>query len=137
MIDALDRLGWLQRQMEEFWNGAAPSTGALPPLNIAEDADRFLVEAELPGYKLDDLDLSVSGAELWIRGKRGFDAKEGWTVHRRERAAGEFSRSLTLPAEVDADQVKAELKDGVLTVTLPKAPTAKPRKITVKAKDVR
>jgi HSP20 family protein len=131
MLDAIDRLNWWKHQMDQLWNGGA-APAAYPALNLWDDGEAFHAEAELPGYRIEDLDLAVAGSELRIRGKREIALKEGWAVHRRERPSGEFARTITFPAEIDADRVQAALKDGVLSITLPKAPTAKPRKINVK-----
>jgi len=103
-----------------------------PALNVWEVGDNLYAEAELPGVKQEDLDISVAGGELTIKGRRQFAAEEGTTFHRRERAAGEFTRVLRLPVEVDSQRVEASLKDGVLLLTLPKHEAAKPRKIEVK-----
>jgi HSP20 family protein len=133
MLDAIDRLNWWKQQMDQLWNGGrAAQPAAYPALNLWDDGENFYAEAELAGFKIEDIDLTVAGAELQIRGRRESRSKEGWAVHRRERPNGEFARAITLPAEIDADRVEAALKDGVLRVTLPKAPTAKPRKIEVK-----
>ena len=129
MQNAIGRLNWLN----QLWNGGIPRPEATyPPLNLWDDGESFHAEAELPGFKIEDIELSVAGCEFQICGKRAIQAKEGWTLHRQERADGEFSRTITFPAEIDADKVQAALRDGVLSVTLPKAPSAKPRKIEVK-----
>jgi HSP20 family protein len=106
---------------------------AYPPLNIWEDADRVYVEAELPGMALDDLEIHVTGDQLSIKGERKAPEypKSAW--HRQERGFGKFARVITLPVAVDADKVEAKLTNGVLTLAMPKAEAAKPRKITVKA----
>ena len=133
MQDAIDRLTWLRSQAQQLWNGAVPAEAAVhPALNLWDDGENFHVETELPGFRIDDIDLAVAGAELQLRGKRVFQAKEGWKIHRQERTSGEFSRSIRFAAEIDADKVEAALKDGVLRILLPKAPSAKPRKIEVK-----
>jgi len=133
MLDAIDRLNWWKRQVDQLWNGAlVAEPAAYPALNLWDDGENFYVEAELPGFKIEDIDLAVAGCDLRIRGKREMQAGKDWAVHRRERPSGEFARAITFPAEVDADRVQAALHDGVLQVTLPKAPAAKPRKINVK-----
>ncbi len=104
---------------------------AFPALNVREDAEAFHVEAELPGLKMSDLEIFVLGRELTIKGRRTPPAVEGATYHRQERGSGEFSRTVRLPVPIDSDKVAASLKDGVLTVTLPKTPEAKPRRIDV------
>jgi HSP20 family protein len=91
-----------------------------------------LVEAELPGVKDEDLEISVTGNELLLKGRRPDIEEKNVAFHRRERSAGDFERVLRLPAEIDAQKVEASLADGVLLLTLPKAEAAKPKKITVK-----
>lgn len=110
---------------------AVPSAGGYPAVNIWESGDAVFAEAEVPGLKNEDLELSVIGNQLVIKGRRPQLDPKGVSFHRRERGIGEFSRELRLPAEVDAAGVQASLRDGVLQVTLPKAAAAKPRKIKV------
>jgi HSP20 family protein len=102
-----------------------------PPVNVWEEQEALKVEMELPGVKIEHLDISVAGNELSIKVDRPDVAQEGVTYHRRERPVGSFSRIVRLPVEVDADRVEADLRDGVLTIVLPKAECAKPRKINV------
>jgi HSP20 family protein len=105
-----------------------------PALNGWEDDDAFYAEAELPGMELADLEIFVTGGnQLTIKGERKVPEYENATWHRQERGFGAFSRVLTLPLEVDADRVSAELSHGVLSITMPKAEVAKPRRIPVKA----
>ncbi|MEX2113038.1 MAG: Hsp20/alpha crystallin family protein [Pirellulales bacterium] len=106
---------------------------SFPALNVWEFGDHLYAEAELPGMSSDDIDVSVVGGDLTIRGHRGEQLEDGSSYHRRERGTGEFTRVLRLPIEVDADRVEASLKDGVLLVKLPKAESAKPKKIKVAA----
>jgi len=104
-----------------------------PALNLWEDGNHLYAEAEVPGLNMQDLEVHVVGNELTIKGRRpGLDGKN-LTYHRRERGVGEFTRFLTLPVEVNQDRVEAVLKDGVLTITMPKAESAKARKITVRS----
>lgn len=110
------------------WTGR---THSFPSLNIWEDGDALFAEAELPGVKNEDLDITVVGGDLTIRGRRGETPREGVHYHRQERSVGEFTRVLRLPIEVDADKVEATLAHGVLLIKLPKAESAKPRKIKV------
>lgn len=106
---------------------------AFPTLNVWEDSDNLYAECELPGVRMEDLEAYVVGSELTIKGERKPQEFEGATHHRRERETGSFSRIVHLPVHVDSGKVSAELHDGVLTVKLPKAAEAKPRKIQVKA----
>ncbi|MHB8863438.1 MAG: Hsp20/alpha crystallin family protein [Pirellulaceae bacterium] len=104
-----------------------------PALNLWEDDQKLWVEAEMPGFELDELEIYVNGAkQLTIKGERKQAAKEGGVWHRQERSFGKFERSLELPHDVDADKVSADLKQGVLTITLPKREEDKPRRIAVK-----
>jgi HSP20 family protein len=110
------------------WNALARS---FPSLNVWEHGDALFVEAEVPGLKSDDIDISVVGSDLTIRGSRETKGEEGVAYHRRERSSGQFNRVLRLPVEVDGSKVEATLTHGVLLVKLPKAESAKPRKIKI------
>ena len=103
-----------------------------PAFDIYEEKDNFVVKAELPGMKKEDINVSLHENDLTISGERKSETKtEGTEVYRAERYFGKFERVVTLPAAVAANQVKAEYKDGILTVTLPKSEEAKPRQIAV------
>jgi HSP20 family protein len=107
---------------------------AFPALNVWEDQDNIFVEAELPGLHPDDIEASVAdGDQLTIAGER--KPNGNGRPLRRECWYGRFSRTVTLPAEVNADRVEAAHEAGVLTLTLPKMEEAKPKRITVKAVD--
>jgi HSP20 family protein len=134
-----DGLSWLQNEMSQLIDEVLPTPAVwgsprsnFPALNTWEDAENYYVEAELPGLKVQDLELSVVGQELTISGERKSQEKEGVAWHRRERPWGKFVRALELPAPVDPDKVDARFENGVLLVTLPKSEAAKPRKIEVK-----
>ena len=116
-----------------FGQFAAPWERAFPNLNVWEDEQNLFAEAEVPGMSMEDMELTVAGNELTIKGKRSRDEREGVTLHRRERGVGAFTRTLRLPFDIDADKVAATLEHGVLTITLPKPEAAKPRRIEVKA----
>jgi HSP20 family protein len=118
--------------MGSDWFGSRTSgSGAFPLVNVFNDGEDFVLVAELPGVKKEDLDIQVRGDTLRIQGKKAIAYDDGASVHRRERAAGQFDRTLTLPAEVDAAKVAAEYRDGVLTLRLPRAESAKPRTVTI------
>lgn len=127
LTPALDRLtGELSNLFE------APLNGWLPALDIQEDKDNFTVQVDLPGFKREDIAVSLEEGTLTISGERKAETiNEGTEVHVNERYTGKFSRSIALSAAVSADNVKAQYKDGVLTVTLAKAEAAKPRQIKV------
>lgn len=104
-----------------------------PAVNVWADDQSVQVEAELPGVAEDALEITVVENELTIAGRREPDLGEHVRVLRRERPTGEFRRVVALPFEVAADEVDATLEHGVLTVRLPKAPSARPRTIPVNA----
>jgi HSP20 family protein len=108
---------------------------SFPAVNVWEKEEMLFVEAEVPGLKMEDLDISVTSNELSIKGQRMKEEQEGVTYHRRERGAGSFCGVVRLPVDVDVNKVEARFEDGVLTIALPKAASAKPRKIEVKALD--
>lgn len=104
-----------------------------PQVNVSEDADSIVVEALAPGLNPDSVQLSVLRNQLTIAGEKtaAATAVPAEKKHRTERAAGRFVRTLTLPTEVDESKVAAQYRAGILTITLPKAEVAKPRKIAV------
>ncbi|VTS00917.1 Hsp20/alpha crystallin family protein [Tuwongella immobilis] len=105
-----------------------------PLLNVWEDDHAFYVETDLPGLTLETIDITLTeGNQLTISGDRKPVEVPSAIWHRQERPTGAFSRSVTLPALVDADKVEAVFESGVLKVTLPKSEAAKPRKIAVKS----
>ncbi|MEW5722412.1 MAG: Hsp20/alpha crystallin family protein [Thermodesulfobacteriota bacterium] len=107
--------------------------GVYPLINLSEDDANLYLTAELPGVTPDEIELSVQGGQLSLRGERKIPALEAQVnYHRREREAGFFRRVVSLPAKVDPDQVQAAVKDGLLKVTLPKAPESRKRQIAVK-----
>ncbi len=109
-------------------------SGVYPLLNMTEDPDHVYVTAELPGVSASDLELFIENDNLTLRGERKIvEADKRVNYHRREREAGFFRRTIALPVKVDAAGVSAAMKDGILTVTLPKAVEAKPRKISVES----
>lgn len=133
--DEMDRI--FESFTREF-NPIRSYSESFPAVNIWEDeeGETVHVEAELPGISAEQLNVSIVGSELTISGERRLGPSEPRdqegnrvTWQRRERAQGRFSRTITLPWQVDADRVQAQLRDGVLTVTLPKSEAAKPRKV--------
>jgi len=128
----------LRREMDRLFNMFLPEVfeplgSPYPALNVWEDGERLVAEAEVPGLALNDLEILVRGNELTIQGSRKGVNGDDAVYHRRERGTGDFVRHLTLPVEIDADKVEATLKDGVLTVILPKSEQARARRITVKS----
>lgn len=125
---------------EDFFRGFpaqnAPlsgNEGRVPALNVWEDEAGYHLEAELPGMKLEELEITVLGNELTIKGERKAVPQEGVAYHLRERGAGVFSRLLRFPSELDAEKAQARLENGILALDLPRHASARPRKIEVKA----
>ena len=107
---------------------------AYPAMNVWTNADGAVVTAELPGMNPEDLEISVHGDTLSLRGSRpAEEVEEGVTYHRRERGSGQFRRSFQLPFNVDSNKVDAKYERGVLHIFLPRAESDKPKKIQVKS----
>jgi HSP20 family protein len=135
------------RMMNRFWGGAeVPSTLAPYAVDVHEDADHFFVEAELPGFGANDVDITLEDGVLTIRGERKSETRgegsqnggkqapqNGKTPLHLERRWTRFERSFTLPTAVNENSVRAALHDGVLTITLDKREEVKPRKIQISA----
>lgn len=142
-LDPFRDLAVLQDRMNRLFN-EVPRAGRrddevlgtrgswVPAVDIYEHNGALVMKAELPELNRDDIDLSVENSTLTLRGERHFDADvKDENVHRIERAYGSFSRAFTLPATVDASQISADYKGGVLTIRLPFREEAKPRSIKV------
>jgi HSP20 family protein len=130
----------LKRQMDLLNDGVLggvlrePSAGVFPLMNVMEDKDNYYVRAELPGIKSEDLDISVTGDSLSISGERKISEEKGNVkYHRREREAGKFSRILNLPSQINTAKVDAKCIDGLLSIVMLKAETAKQKQIVVKS----
>ena len=125
--DELDRVFGVEGS---HWN--RPS--AFPPVNVWEDENSFLLEAELPGMKIEDLEIYVQeGNQLSIKGTRTPSEVDGAKLRRRERTFGDFQRNFQLETDVNVNAVKADFHHGVLRVTLPKSESVKPKKIEINA----
>lgn len=124
----------MQRQMDRVLDSlydASLQRAAYPPINVWDEGERLVVQAEVPGLRADDFEVFAQNDELTIRGTRKPLEGESLVYRRRERDSGAFERVVTLPFAVDADHIEAELKDGLLTVRLPKAESERPRKIAI------
>jgi HSP20 family protein len=118
----------IQQRLDRF--APAPS-GWAPPVDVHETAEAYVITAEVPGVSRDDLQIQVQEGRVTISGRRQGRTLPCEQYHRIERGHGSFRRSFQLPLPVNADRVTADLRDGVLTVTCPKAPEAIPRRIRV------
>jgi HSP20 family protein len=129
----------LQREVGRLFETLEPLqswrlTRQFPPVNLYDSGDRYVLTAQLPGMNLEDLDLTITGETLTMRGER--KRPEGVadeTYRRQERQFGRWTRTVALPDRVDSAQVSAKFAQGLLTITLPKAESAKPRHISVNA----
>ena len=139
--DPFRELRSLQDEMTRLFTGVMPGSlnreemthGAwAPSVDIYEDKDRLILEAELPGMSREDFDISVENNVITLRGERRFEKKtDGDNYHRVERSYGSFTRSFTLPQTVTADGATADFENGVLRVSLPKREETKARKIEI------
>lgn len=134
-VDLRNEMDELMGRYVQDWNGGALSEMTLPSTDISETDEAIEVKMDIPGLTADEIDIEVRGNTLQITGEHKEEKEEkGKTFHRVERRQGRIYRSISLPTEVDEKKVNAECRDGVLTITLPKAEQAKSHKITVKAK---
>lgn len=126
----------LSREMDRLFGeaGTISRAGAFPPINLYDDGESLVVRAEVPGIDPKEMEINATMNSLTIKGerKRSYE-DESAGVHRRERGHGTFSRSISLPQDIDPDKVQASYKLGVLEVLLPKAEDSKPRKIKIKS----
>jgi HSP20 family protein len=129
-----DMLGW--PRMPAIWRRIPTmEMGWAPAVDVFEKEDKFVVKAELPGMKEEDIDISVTGGTLTIRGERKTESEvKEEDYYCCERSYGSFSRSIAVPSNVDAQKIEAIYEDGMLEVSLPKIPEIKPKKVSISAK---
>jgi HSP20 family protein len=132
----VDALRQLQQALDTFrassWLDSSPSgSGAYPPLNVFRKGDDLVVITELPGIRKENLQIQVKGNTIRLAGTKSVDYGEKAGLHRRERLAGNFDRAITVPVEIDPERVKAEYRDGILALYLPRAERDKPKTIAI------
>ena len=138
-LDPFASLRYVQRELENlmgrgaFSGGQRIGGGVYPPVNVLSGPDDMVVQCEMPGVRREDIDISITGETLEIKGVKpaGVD-EEKVDYQRRERGTGQFSRTIVLPDKVDPDRVEARLDAGLLTIRLPKSEAARPKQIAVK-----
>ena len=135
-VDPFDALFGLQRALEarlasDWLQHQTTSQGPFPPINVFQQGDDLLAILELPGVDKSSLQIEAKENTIRIAGKKAASYPEGASVHRRERVSGEFDRTLTVPVQLDPDGIKAEYRDGILALFLPRSERDKPRTITV------
>jgi HSP20 family protein len=127
-------LSRLRRELDEGFDTVAREASFTPPVDIHEEAAQFVVRADLPGVKPADIEITAEKGVLALRGSRNFEQKQDDGHYSRvERVSGKFVRTFTLPENVQTDAIKAQFKDGVLELTIPKVAKPEPRKIEVQA----
>ena len=136
LMDPFDALSSLQQALDAYrtssWlDPGLSGGGAYPPLNVFRKGDDFIIIAELAGVKKSDLDVQVKGRTIRLAGAKTVSYPEKAALHRRERLAGRFDRAVTMPVEINPEGVKAEYRDGVLALFLPRAESEKPKSIKV------
>jgi len=132
------RMDRVWEDMDSSWSGTTLSarthaSSAWPRLNLYDEGSNLVLKADVPGLSEKDVHVTLNESGLSISGERKVSAPEGYSAHRQERTSCGFSRSLALPCKVNPEQTQASVKNGVLTVTLAKAPEAQPRQIAVQA----
>jgi HSP20 family protein len=137
MFDAMDLFrSRLNRMFTDYGGTYGEDVGwrvinGSPRTNLFDSGDTFQLIAEVPGLSKEDLNIRIQGNYLELSGTRNSDAPQGYKAHRVERDTTSFTRSFTLPADVNADKIEAVLHDGLLTLVLPKAEAAKPKQISI------
>lgn len=129
-------LNRLNRDLDGFLSAAAPANAVafIPPVDVREEADRFVVEADLPGVSPADIDVTAEKGVLTIKGERKSEKREQAAGYERiERVGGSFLRRFTLPENAQADAIRARVANGVLEVTIPKQPEIAAKRVTVEA----
>ncbi|HLY09249.1 MAG TPA: Hsp20/alpha crystallin family protein [Planctomycetota bacterium] len=134
--DTLSQLRSAVDRLFENVGGDLPWTSgwepvAFPVMALREDADTFLLEAELPGIRMNDVEITCLDRHVSIRGERKHSGDPDESYQRRERPTGSFVRTIELPVDVDADRISASLEDGILRISIPKSERAKPRRIEI------
>ena len=122
----------LEARLESGWlEDVTTSRGPFPPINVFQQGDDILAIIELPGVDKNDLQIQVKENTIRISGKKSVQYPDQVSVHRRERHSGEFDRTLSVPVELDPERVKAEYRDGILALFLPRTESDKPRTIKI------
>ena len=124
---ALSSLG----SRDNWFSGSTSSRGGFPPINIFQHKDDYVVIAEIPGIKKEDVNIEIHRNRVRLSGEKKITFGKDASVHRREREAGSFDRTFTTPFEIDADAAKAEYRDGILALSLPRAQQDKPRSVNI------
>jgi HSP20 family protein len=131
-----DALFALQRALESNvasgWLGAGTAgPGSFPPINVFQQGDDFVAVVELPGVEKDSLHIEAKENTIRIAGRKAIKYDQNASVHRRERVTGSFDRTISVPIQINPDGIRAEMRDGLLALHIPRAERDKPRKISI------
>ena len=119
------------RQSSDWLGDMTTGMGSFPPINVFQQGHDFVVLIEMPGVAKNDLTLQAKESTIQISGKKAVAYGDKVSVHRRERVAGGFDRTLTLPVQIDPDKIRAEFHDGILALFIPRADGDKPKSIQI------
>jgi HSP20 family protein len=123
----------LENRLSSDWLGSTTaSMGTYPPVNVFQQGDNLVAIVELPGVNKEDLNIQAKENTIRIAGRKAIDYPEDVSLHRRERLSGVFDRTLIVPMQIDADDIKAEYNDGLLALFIPRAERDKPRTIEIR-----
>jgi HSP20 family protein len=136
LTDPFDSLFRLQKTLDSrlasgWLEDSTAGIGAYPPINVFRQGHDFVAVIEMPGVAKPDVELHAKDSTIRISGKKAIDYGENVSVHRRERIAGTFDRTITLPVRINPDGIKAEIHEGVLALFIPRAESDKPRTISI------
>ena len=127
----------IAQELNRAWDGmdgyGQGTAGRSQMAQLNDNGGKLELRVELPGVSKDNVELSVTGDNVFVRASRKIETPKGYTAHRQERVSYKFEHAWKLPVPVDSEKAEAELHDGILTVSLPKSPNAQPKQITVKA----
>jgi HSP20 family protein len=122
----------LDARYESDWlRSGTAGTGAYPPVNIFQKGDDFVAVVELPGVDKSELQIEAKENTIRLSGRKTFAYGQDASVHRRERVSGTFDRTISVPVQIDPDAIKAEYREGILALFIPRAESAKPRTIEI------
>ena len=135
-LDQLHALLTLQRALDrsldsDWLRGSTTGSGTFPPINIFQQGEDFVALVELPGVSKDAVEIQAKDRSIRLSGTKTITFQDTASVHRRERVSGVFDRTITLPVQIDVDRLRAEYKDGVLALFIPRAESDKPRAIKI------
>ncbi len=141
-LDPFDGLLRLQQELQrafdrpvERWGWGRSARGVFPPVNVFRKRDSYVVRLEVPGLSAENLNVETEGNTLTVSGKRDTGAVATESVHRRDRWAGEFSRSLHLPDDLDLEAATASYERGIVTIRVPRSEASKPRRIEIQGSE--